>query len=55
MSFRDGAQGVVVAQRAPAWFKCANEEPKRKLRPRDDKRGTVEFRIPKKQPEVEGY
>ncbi|MHC4955213.1 MAG: PDZ domain-containing protein [Planctomycetota bacterium] len=92
VSFQDHAQGVLVANRAPGWFKRANAEPKRKLRRGDvivkvDKKSgmdrsellaylmrekrlgsevrfdilrngkpeTVKFRIPKKQPEVQGY
>ncbi len=92
VSFEDSANGVRVLNRAPAWFKRANREPKRKLQKgdlivsvdgrtdmdrsallaylmrdkklgstvklvvmRNGKRESISFRIPKKQPEVEGY
>ncbi|MHC4449616.1 MAG: PDZ domain-containing protein [Planctomycetota bacterium] len=92
VSFEDRPDGVLVAARAPQWFKRANPEPKRKLQRgdlivavdgktgmdrsallaylmREKKLGSkvrlelrrrgekqiVEFRIPSKQPEVQGY
>jgi len=92
VSFKDTKGGVLVANRAPGWFKRPNPEGKRKLQRGDliveidgkrgmdrstllaylmrdkrlgskvklnvvrgGKRIKIEFRIPKKQPEVQGY